>query len=211
MQQPATRDVDTEDAKLLAQVATRLDATAFDDLFKRHERAAYSLAYHLTGNREAAEETVQEAMLKVWTAAASYRGEGNPRSWLLKIVAREGIKTIRKIQRKRKIMNREFRSETKAVAEPEDAAFAERVAAMRQKLNNLPELERQLLNLYFGGGLTQQEIGEAMTMPQQTVSYKITDSLKRLRSALSSELRGHHVSCGDTMLDFPNTNSSLIA
>jgi RNA polymerase sigma-70 factor, ECF subfamily len=177
--------VAADDAHLLSLIAHQRDAAAFDDLFKRHEKAAFSLAYHLTGKREAAEETVQEAMLKVWTAAGSYRGEGNVRSWLLKIVAREGIKTIKQVRRKQKEMTREAVRETRH-SEPADAAYAEMASAVRQKLNSLPELERQLLSLHFGGGLTQQEIGEAMAMPQQTVSYKITETLKRLRGALSS-------------------------
>ena len=51
------------------------DAGAFAVLYDRHSRAAYSLAYRMTGERQAAEDLVQEAFLQVWRAAGSYRAE----------------------------------------------------------------------------------------------------------------------------------------
>lgn len=42
------------------------DAVAFSVLYYRHRRAAHSLAYRMTGERQAAEDLAQEAFLKVW-------------------------------------------------------------------------------------------------------------------------------------------------
>ena len=49
------------------------DAEAFAALYDRHSRAAYSLAYRMMGERQAAEDLAQDAFLKVWRATASYR------------------------------------------------------------------------------------------------------------------------------------------
>ncbi len=49
------------------------DAQAFAALYDRHSRAAYSLAYRMMGERQAAEDLAQDAFLKVWRATASYR------------------------------------------------------------------------------------------------------------------------------------------
>ena len=51
------------------------DTHALAALYDRHGRVAYSLAYRMTGERQAAEDLVQEAFLKVWRAAGSYRVE----------------------------------------------------------------------------------------------------------------------------------------
>lgn len=51
------------------------DAGAFAGLYDRHSGAAYSLAYRMMGERQAAEDLVQEAFLKVWRAARSYRAQ----------------------------------------------------------------------------------------------------------------------------------------
>ena len=51
------------------------DADAFGTLYDRHSRAAFSLAYRMMGDRQAAEDLAQDAFLKVWRGAGSYRAE----------------------------------------------------------------------------------------------------------------------------------------
>ncbi len=66
----------------LMSLARDGDAGAFAGLYDRHSRASYSLAYRMMGDRQAAEDLVQEAFLGVWRAARSYRAErGNVRTW----------------------------------------------------------------------------------------------------------------------------------
>ncbi len=59
------------------------DADAFAGLYDRHSRAAYSLAYRMMGERQAAEDLMQESFLEVWRAARSYQAErGSVRTWV---------------------------------------------------------------------------------------------------------------------------------
>ena len=51
------------------------DAAAFAELYDRYARAAYFLAYRMMGERQAAEDLTQEALLKVWRSAGDYRPE----------------------------------------------------------------------------------------------------------------------------------------
>jgi RNA polymerase sigma-70 factor (ECF subfamily) len=70
-----------EDLKSLAGDG---DAGAFAGLYDRHSRVSYSLAYRMMGDRQAAEDLVQEAFLGVWRAAGSYRAErGSVRTCVL--------------------------------------------------------------------------------------------------------------------------------
>jgi len=60
------------------------DAAAFAELYDRHGRTAYSLAFRMMGERQAAEDLTQEAFLKVWRSAGGYRPErGSVRAWVL--------------------------------------------------------------------------------------------------------------------------------
>ena len=63
------------DENLISLIAESDDPQAFTTLYDRHSRAAYSLAYRMMGGRNAAEELLQDAFLKVWRGAASYRTE----------------------------------------------------------------------------------------------------------------------------------------
>ena len=51
------------------------DAEAFATLYDRHSRAAFSLAHRMMGERQVAEDLAQDAFIKVWRGAASYRAE----------------------------------------------------------------------------------------------------------------------------------------
>ena len=79
------------------------DSQAFATLYDRHSRAAYSLAYRMMGERQAAEDLVQDAFLKLWQAAGSYRAErGSVRTWLLTIVHNRGIDQLRTLASRRR-------------------------------------------------------------------------------------------------------------
>ena len=59
------------------------DAEAFAELYDRDSRATYSLAYRMMGERQAAEDLMQESFLEVWRVARSYRAErGSVRTWV---------------------------------------------------------------------------------------------------------------------------------
>ena len=79
------------DEDLISLVEAR-DARAFAALYDRHSRAAYSLAYRMMGEPQAAEDVLQDALLKVWRSAASYRAErGSVRCQALTVAVRVRI------------------------------------------------------------------------------------------------------------------------
>jgi RNA polymerase sigma-70 factor (ECF subfamily) len=80
------------------------DARAFAALYDRHSRAAYGMAYRLMNERrQAAEDLMQDAFLKVWRSTGSYRPErGSVRTWVLSIVHNRGIEIRSLASRRRK-------------------------------------------------------------------------------------------------------------
>src|SRR5919199_5545392 len=95
------------DEDLIASVAEDRSSEAFATLYDRHSRAAYSLAYRMMGERQAAEDLVQDAFLKVWQAAGSYRAErGSVRTWVLSIVHNRGVDQLRSSAGRRRTRDR---------------------------------------------------------------------------------------------------------
>src|SRR5437879_5543422 len=73
------------------------DTDAFAQLYDRHNRMAFGLAYRMLGEPSAAEDVVQEAFLSVWRQAESFRPEKSAaRTWLLSIVHHRAIDRLRK-------------------------------------------------------------------------------------------------------------------
>src|SRR6186997_2344679 len=81
----------------LMQLVRRGDAAAFEAVYDRHSTAAFSLAYRMTGTRNAAEDVVQEAFLSLWRSGARYnRTRGSVRTWVLGIVHHRAIDALRR-------------------------------------------------------------------------------------------------------------------
>src|SRR5215210_8515375 len=107
----------------LISLADGGDTQAFAALYDRHARVAYSLAYRMMGKRQAAEDLVQEAFLKVWRSAGSYRVErATVRTWILSIVRNRSIDHLRSSASRRRTQDRvEAQTHTSQPSE----AFAE--------------------------------------------------------------------------------------
>lgn len=185
--EPSARDRD--DAALLAAIAERRDREAFSELYARYERPAYNLARHLTGNDDRAAEAAQEAMLRVWTRAANFQADGNARGWILRIVARESLRTARKRRAESAEeghdMDQHAQGTRGGATGATKLAQDEELDALRRSLDRLPEAYRRIVALYFGAGMSQREIGEELDVSQRTVSSQLEEALKRLRSMLT--------------------------
>ena len=68
------------------------DIKAFAALYARHGQPAYSLAHRMMGERQPAEDLMQQAFLEVWRAAKSYQAQRESvRTWMLSIVHNRAI------------------------------------------------------------------------------------------------------------------------
>jgi RNA polymerase sigma-70 factor (ECF subfamily) len=161
------------------------DAQAFAALYDRHGRVAYSLAYRMMGERQATEDLVQEAFLKVWRAAGSYRVErGSVRSWILSIVHNRGIDQLRSIARRR-----QTRDGAKAIiptSQPSETWRDSRRAQVREALRGLPPEQLKVLELAYYSGYTHTEIAELLSMPLGTVKGRMRLGLKKIREYFES-------------------------
>lgn len=178
------------DVELLRGAVERGDRDSFGELYRRHETAAYNLAMHVTGNRALAEDAVQSAMIRVWKYARTYdEAKGSVRSWLLRIVARQSMERLMaERKRSRKMADDsetlERRADTDARGPSERAEHGEALAALQAILRRLPEPERHLVALYYGGGFSQEEIADTLALPRRTVSFRIQKVLDRMREEL---------------------------
>ncbi len=80
----------------MTQVAVK-DPLAFEVFYDRHGGAAYSLAYRIVGDRQAAEDVTQEALISIWRSGARFdRARGSVRTWTLGIVRNRAIDHLRR-------------------------------------------------------------------------------------------------------------------
>jgi RNA polymerase sigma-70 factor, ECF subfamily len=173
----------------LISLVESADAEAFATLYDRHSRAAFSLAYRMMGERQASEDLMQDAFLKVWRGASSYRAErGSVRTWILSIVHNRGIDQLRSHASRRRTQDR---IEASAPRSQPSEAFAEtwrnsQRDQVREALNTLPPEQLKILELAYFSGYTHVEIAELLRLPLGTVKGRMRLGLKKIRDYFES-------------------------
>jgi RNA polymerase sigma-70 factor, ECF subfamily len=162
---------------------------AFATLYDRHSKVAYSLAYRMMGERQSAEDLVQEVFLKVWRAAGTYRAErAGVRTWILSIVHNRGVDQLRSRTRRRQLGDRV--EATASTSQPSEA-FSETWRSsqreqVREALKALPAEQLKVLELSYFSGYTQMEIAELLDLPLGTVKGRVRLGMKKIREYLGS-------------------------
>lgn len=177
------------DEDLISLVAAG-DAEALAGLYDRHSRLAYSLAYRMMGDRQAAEDLVQDSFIKVWRSARSYRAErGSVRTWALSIVHKRGIDHLRSTASRRRTQDRvEMNAETSQPSE----AFAEtwrnsQRGQVREALRTLPPEQLKILELAYYSGYTHAEIAEMLDLPLGTVKGRMRLGMKKIKAYFDAQ------------------------
>jgi RNA polymerase sigma-70 factor (ECF subfamily) len=166
------------------------DAEAFAVLYDRHGRPAYSLAYRMMGEKQAAEELAQNAFIKVWRRAGSYRAErASVRTWILSIVHNRGIDQLRSLASRRRTQEK---IEASAASSQPSEAFAEtwrntQAEQVREALSTLPNEQLKILELAYFSGYTHVEIAELLGVPLGTVKGRMRAGLKKMRAYFGSQ------------------------
>jgi RNA polymerase sigma-70 factor (ECF subfamily) len=163
----------------------RGDEQAFEALYDRHGKVAWSLAFRLLGEREAAEDLVQEAFLAVWNGAEGYsQAKGSVRTWILSILHHRAVDRLRQTSASRR---RQEALEQVAMIAPEAPDAAEvalaRVEAteIRTALADVPGDQLEVLRLAYYGGYTHHEIAGMLSLPLGTVKSRMRLGLERVR------------------------------
>ena len=174
------------DGELLQRIAKQ-DREAFGMLYARYLRPVYGLALRRLADRTQAEDAVQETFAAVWRSARSYRPERGPGGPWLYAVARNAI-----VDRARSRADTAAEIPETVSPEPGPAERAESgyVAwRVHRALEELPQTERDVLELAYWGGLSQSEVASFLGIPLGTVKTRTRSALARLAHALEGEFR----------------------
>jgi RNA polymerase sigma-70 factor, ECF subfamily len=173
------------DGELIARVGEG-DSGAFEVLYRRYARPVFALALRRLGDRGRAEDAVQETFASVWRSARSYRQERGPGAPWLYAVARNAI-----VDRRRALGEPPAEPVDEAAKDPgppERAESSWTAWRVHRALGELPDKERELIELAYWGGLSQSEIAQFLDVPLGTVKTRTRSALARLADVLEGEL-----------------------
>ncbi|MDQ0219725.1 sigma-70 family RNA polymerase sigma factor [Peribacillus cavernae] len=168
------------DAELYEQVHLG-EKQALEKIYDRYEKLLFSLSYKITGQKELAEEVVQEVFIKLWTKKGIYSAsKGKFSSWLMTMTRNTSIDQLRK----RKEIPSDFEygeipSENPSVENLVE--WKEEGSMLRQAISELGAEQQKMVDLFYFKGLSQQHIADEFDIPLGTVKGRIRLALKHLK------------------------------
>lgn len=188
-----SRAVQYEDASddSLMEGVRRGDGHAIAALYDRYGSLVFSLGYRMLGDREAAEELVQEAFLRAWRQAGSYQPSlGRLSNWLLGITRNLAVDELRRRGARPQRSSGDPEVQLALVADKstgnpeEEAVRGARRAEIQKALDTLPPPQRKVIELAYYSGLTQTQIAEQLQDPLGTVKTRMRLATQKLRELL---------------------------
>jgi RNA polymerase sigma-70 factor (ECF subfamily) len=165
-----------DDVALIRQIALARPE-ALSALYDRYGRLVFSLALHIVGEEESAEEVTQDVFFRIWEKAEIYQAEqARVSTWLTSITRNRSIDLLRK---------RKVRPEGYSLGWEELQPGWEPASEGRT-----PEdmtAQKKALALAFFEGYSHSEIAERLGEPLGTVKTRIRTGMQKLRSLLHDE------------------------
>ena len=178
---------DKEDNELLALVQDG-SHPAFATLVERHTDRFYRLAFRYLQNREAAEDVVQDAFLKLWEDPGKWQPDKNNKftTWFYRVVVNLCLDWQK---RKRPL---QLNENMPLIDERETAEQAmlrrEEQRILEQEIAALPERQRTALNLCFDAGVSNQDAADVMRINLKALQSLLMRAKTTLKERMKSYL-----------------------
>ncbi len=171
-------------AALIARVALG-ERAAFSDLYDRTSPKLFAIALRIVKNRAEAEDALQDAYVRIWRRASTWRpGETSPLGWLCAIARNCAIDRIRSRERPAAELDTAL-----AIADPDpgpenSAVMAGELQRIELCLGELPAERAQAVRAAYLEGYSYQELAERFGVPVNTMRTWLHRSLRALRTCL---------------------------
>lgn len=166
---------------------------AMAELYRRYGAMLLGLARRVIGNRDEAEEILQEALVHAWRRADRYDPtRSSVSTWLVMITRSRAIDRLRSRRvddRTVVAVQRESPPDHESAEGASRVLHLERRKRVRGELERLPDDQRRVLELAFFRGMTQREIADETGIPLGTVKTRTLLAMRKLRTALRDEIR----------------------
>jgi RNA polymerase sigma-70 factor (ECF subfamily) len=177
--------------ELLLRRAQGGDPEAFEQLIGPLEQLVWRVCWHYTGNREAAEDCGQEAMIRIWRSLGSYRGDCAPESWVYRIAANCCMDWLRKKKRDRSesiepLKEQGFDPADSAPGTEEQVVAADEHRRLREAIAHLPEDQREALVMTQLEKVPYEEAARLLQVSEGTVKSRVNRAKARLKEILSA-------------------------
>jgi RNA polymerase sigma-70 factor, ECF subfamily len=173
--------------QLLVTRALEGDENAFGVIFDQYSTLMLRTASIIVGDRDIAEDVVQDALIQAWHHLADLRNAGALRPWLMRIVVNQCISFKRRLARTTAFMRQALsEQETDLIAQAADdyKGRMERDWDLAHAIEMLPIKQRVVIVLHYYNGMTLPEMSQSLNTSENTLKKRIQAALTNLRRIL---------------------------
>ncbi len=187
----ARRDLAHLSDEAVVALTARSDEVALAELYDRYGRAAYGLAVRVLRDEALAEDAVQDAFLSVWRGASRFIPErAKASTWIMTLVHRRAVDLVRREERRRTDPLPETEPDSGGPSAADSTWLHLERERVQAALRQLPDQQREALELAYYGGFTQSELAERLGEPLGTIKSRMFAGLARLRELLDNSIDG---------------------
>lgn len=173
---------------MLRKRRTRTHAEASDEqlrqLVAEHADAVYRVAYSVVRDPHAAEDIVQETIIRAWQSLGTWRGEGSMHGWIVSIAHNTSVSYLRRIRDLS--VDPEQLQTIVAGSDVERQTLAQvDLDVLKRALDSLDELSRTIVVMRDLEALSYDQIATSLDVPLSTVKTRLLRARRELQRAVA--------------------------
>ena len=196
MRDPERADRWSGDDVLLARLQAG-DDRALGRAFDEHAPVVLATAKRVTLDEQLAHDVVQEVFVHLWESSDRVDlNRGSLRAYLRVVAHRRAVDAVRRaVRRDRAETSAASQPTTALTVDPVDVDITDEAAALWcherlvEALDQLPEDQREALELAYYGGRTLKQVAETLGIPEGTAKSRVRLGLARIRAIVGEDLR----------------------
>lgn len=179
--------VDADELRQLLAQCSLGNRRAFESLYRKASGHLFAVALRCMGQRDLAEDVVQEAFVRIWNSASQYDANlAAPMTWMVSITRNKAIDQLRK-HREEPLSD----DQVQALCDPSPSAHEQLeglrdASALQRCLDTLEGMQRQSIITAYFHGASHAELVTQLAAPLGTVKSWIRRGMERLRRCLEA-------------------------
>lgn len=184
------------DDEVLIRLIEADNANSLGELYDRYHRLIFSLALNIVGDSGSAEEITLDVFTLIWRKASTYNPEkAKVSTWMTTITRNRSIDVLRRWGSRPERLSLDLFQIPSSQLPLDDTLEEDAQAALlkervREAISQLPEDQKEALQLAYFKGYTHRQIAEVLDQPLGTVKTRIRLAMGKLRKILIDEESG---------------------
>jgi RNA polymerase sigma-70 factor (ECF subfamily) len=158
----------------------------FSRILETQAGPMYRQALRILGNREDAEDAVQDALVRIWKHRRSFAHRSHIATWVFRITYNACL-SVKARRERSKLLARDLAGEVSGNAVPPPTRTATSGEDLSRLLSLLPPLQAAALSLFYVEELEYKEIADVLKIPPGSVATAIHRGKQRLREILTRQ------------------------